>query len=149
MVTLIARFIGPTWGPSGAGRTQMGPMLAPWTLLSGELLRSLMRPQWTKIEGLISILSLRKQLPTNKQISNWMLNTLPKLSCLQDDDICTSCHCPMGSGDLIDQSHRCGRAACREPAGSYDKTTRAAICFLTLSFNPCCIYPHCGMWAHQ
>ena len=33
---LIARFVGPTWGPSGAGRTQtVGPMLAPWTLLSG------------------------------------------------------------------------------------------------------------------
>ena len=33
--TLIARFMGPTWGPSGADRTQVGPMLAPWTLLSG------------------------------------------------------------------------------------------------------------------
>ena len=33
--TLIARFMGPTWGPPGAGRTQVGPMLAPWTLLSG------------------------------------------------------------------------------------------------------------------
>ena len=32
---LIARFMGPTWGPYGAGRTQVGPMLAPWTLLSG------------------------------------------------------------------------------------------------------------------
>ena len=31
---LIARFVGPTWGPSGADRTQVGPMLAPWTLLS-------------------------------------------------------------------------------------------------------------------
>ena len=31
----IARFIGPTWGPSGADRTRVGPMLAPWTLLSG------------------------------------------------------------------------------------------------------------------
>ena len=30
-----ARFMGPTWGPSGADRTQVGPMLAPWTLLSG------------------------------------------------------------------------------------------------------------------
>ena len=30
-----ARFVGPTWGPSGADRTQVGHMLAPWTLLSG------------------------------------------------------------------------------------------------------------------
>ena len=36
MVTsLIARFMGPTWGPSGADRPQVGPILAPWTLLSG------------------------------------------------------------------------------------------------------------------
>ena len=32
---LIARLMGLTWGPSGADRTQVGPMLAPWTLLSG------------------------------------------------------------------------------------------------------------------
>ena len=32
---LIAKFMGPTWGPSGADRTQVGPMLAPWSLLSG------------------------------------------------------------------------------------------------------------------
>ena len=32
---LIARVMGPTWGPSGADRTQVGPVLAPWTLLSG------------------------------------------------------------------------------------------------------------------
>ena len=31
----VSRFMGPTWGPSGADRTQVGPMLAPWTLLSG------------------------------------------------------------------------------------------------------------------
>ena len=29
--------MGPTWGPSGADRTQVDPMLAPWTLLSGKL----------------------------------------------------------------------------------------------------------------
>ena len=32
---LITRFMGPTWGPSGADRTQVGSMLVPWTLLSG------------------------------------------------------------------------------------------------------------------
>ena len=26
--------MGPTWGPLGADRTQVGPMWAPWTLLS-------------------------------------------------------------------------------------------------------------------
>ena len=38
--SLIARFMGPTWGPPGADRTQVGPMLAPWTLLSGVLITS-------------------------------------------------------------------------------------------------------------
>ena len=32
---LIARFMGPTRGPFRADRTPVGPMLAPWTLLSG------------------------------------------------------------------------------------------------------------------
>ena len=35
MSSPIARFMGPTRGPSGADRTQVGPMLAPWALLSG------------------------------------------------------------------------------------------------------------------
>ena len=33
--SLIARFMGPTWVLSGADRTQVGPMVATWTLLSG------------------------------------------------------------------------------------------------------------------
>ena len=33
----IARLMGPTWGQPGDDRTQVGPMLAPWTLLSGTL----------------------------------------------------------------------------------------------------------------
>ena len=33
----IARSMGPTWGPSGADGTQVGPMLAPRTLLSGSV----------------------------------------------------------------------------------------------------------------
>ena len=40
VLTLIARFMGPTWGPSRADRTQVGPMLAPWTLLSGDVVPS-------------------------------------------------------------------------------------------------------------
>ena len=31
----IASFMGHAWGPPGSFRPQMGPMLAPWTLLSG------------------------------------------------------------------------------------------------------------------
>ena len=31
----IAKFMGPTWGPPGSCRPQIGPMLTPWTLLSG------------------------------------------------------------------------------------------------------------------
>ena len=33
MVSQIAKFMGPTWGPPGTCRPQMGPMLAPRTLL--------------------------------------------------------------------------------------------------------------------
>ena len=31
---------GAKWGSSGADRTQVGPMLAPWTLLSGTVVKS-------------------------------------------------------------------------------------------------------------
>ena len=40
MHPVIERFMGPTWGPSGADRTQVGPMLAPRTLLSGIVLNT-------------------------------------------------------------------------------------------------------------
>ena len=33
--TLMTRFMGSTWGSSGADWTHVGPMLVPWTLLSG------------------------------------------------------------------------------------------------------------------
>ena len=35
LATQIAKFMGPIWGPPGSCRPQMGPLLAPWTLLSG------------------------------------------------------------------------------------------------------------------
>ena len=43
--SLIARFMGPTWGSSGADRSQVGPMLAPWTLLSGMC--------WTSVSNIV------------------------------------------------------------------------------------------------
>ena len=36
IMTLIVRFMWPTWGPCGADRTEVCPILAPWTLLSGD-----------------------------------------------------------------------------------------------------------------
>ena len=36
VTTQITKFMRPTWDPPGSCRPQMGPMLAPWTLLSGE-----------------------------------------------------------------------------------------------------------------
>ena len=49
-ISLIARFLGPTWGPSGADKTKVGPMLAPWTLLSGKALNDwLYHCGWTKL----------------------------------------------------------------------------------------------------
>ena len=33
----ITRFMGPKWDPPGSWRPQVGPMLVPWTLLSGTL----------------------------------------------------------------------------------------------------------------
>ena len=35
LTTQIAKFMGAAWGPPGDDRTQVGPMVAPWTLLSG------------------------------------------------------------------------------------------------------------------
>ena len=35
--SLIARFMWPTWGPPNDDSILVGPMLAPWTLLSGML----------------------------------------------------------------------------------------------------------------
>ena len=44
--TQIAKFVVPTWGPAGSSRPQMGPMLAPWTLLSGYLFLFLTHWGW-------------------------------------------------------------------------------------------------------
>ena len=54
----IAKVMGPKWGPPGSCRPQMGPMLAPWTLLSGciYVVRNLLHPHkftnqwWNSLE---------------------------------------------------------------------------------------------------
>ena len=51
----------PTWGPSGADRTQLGPMLAPWTLLSG--------CSWYKLKGFSHICGILAKLPTDDSLS--------------------------------------------------------------------------------
>ena len=40
ILSQITKFMGPTWGPPGSCWPQMGPMLAPLTLLSGVVLMS-------------------------------------------------------------------------------------------------------------
>ena len=50
-MTQIAKFMGPTWGPPGSCGPQMGPMLAPWTLLSGDIFKF----SWMKIYDFIEL----------------------------------------------------------------------------------------------
>ena len=65
--TLIARFMGPTWGPSGSGRTQVGPMLAPWTLLSGYTRFHLTSANWNIAFGF----TLQNKFSLTRFISFW------------------------------------------------------------------------------
>ena len=55
--SLIARFMGPTWGSPGSCRPQVGPILAPGTLLSGVCLLWIqhlisIQPQFLRITGI-------------------------------------------------------------------------------------------------
>ena len=56
----IAKLMGPTWDPPGSCRPQMGPMLAPWTLLSGlpsvASYRVSIASIWEKIDSVIMAL---------------------------------------------------------------------------------------------
>ena len=59
MLPQIARIVGPTWGPPGSCRPQMGPMLAPRTLLSkplwcGECFH-VMTPSWNVCQSFVTI----------------------------------------------------------------------------------------------
>ena len=55
---LTAKFMRPTWGPRGAGRTHVGPMLATWTLLSGDCYICVMSKVLRKTSANISLSNL-------------------------------------------------------------------------------------------
>ena len=44
-LALIARFMWSKWGPPGADRAQLGPILTTWTLLSGVISRNVIEKQ--------------------------------------------------------------------------------------------------------
>ena len=56
MTTQVARLMGPTWGPRGSCRPQVGPMLAPWTLPSGKLYTAVL-PQPTPSDDKLGIVT--------------------------------------------------------------------------------------------
>ena len=61
MTSQIAKFMGPTGGPTGSWRPQMGLMLAPWTLLLG-------------------ILFVHRSVNPNDQCMSRMINTIYSLT---------------------------------------------------------------------
>ena len=74
----IATFIGPIWCPSGADRTQVGPMLAPWTLLSGYIYL-----------GLVLIRSVHVQFSQTMLCTDW--DNLLDLSKLINQGLTMNC----------------------------------------------------------
>ena len=62
----ITKFMGPTWGPPGSCRPQLGPMLAPWTLLPGTF-----RPQMLLYHGCMKFALLFHNYSDICQILKW------------------------------------------------------------------------------
>ena len=53
--SVIARFMGLTWGPPGADRTQVGPVLAPWTLLPGVFVKGNVTQLWQNVKTVCNV----------------------------------------------------------------------------------------------
>ena len=66
----IAKFMGPTWGPPWSCRPQIGPVLAPWTLLSAMLLCTTLQGQQHNINR-----HLIHEMPLT--LSQWSSNGNP------------------------------------------------------------------------
>ena len=90
-LSLIARFMGPTWGPCGADRTQVGPMFTPWTLLSGlwidtfstanEIsLRWVPQKPFGDISTLVQVMAWCRQAASH-YLSQWWLRSM-SLQCI-------------------------------------------------------------------
>ena len=70
MLNQIARFMGPTWGLPGSCRPQEGPMLAPWTSLSG------LPPFWPRVyEQYLSGDSICGHFQTDLSFCGWAVCT--------------------------------------------------------------------------
>ena len=70
----------PTWGPPGADRTQVGPMLAPWTLLSVNLYSIENLDQW------LCHLALNSSSPSDAYMHQWCGSALVQvMACLLFD----------------------------------------------------------------
>ena len=77
--------MGPTWGPSGADRTQVGPMLAPRTLLSGKVLT--LSSQKEYYSGFFQHCLHWKSTKVLEHIFTFQLNQIPCRSILNRRDI--------------------------------------------------------------
>ena len=71
VTALVTRFMGPTRGPSGADRTQKGPMLAPWTLLSGGLPHDLPERTWGRPWGRLRVRI--RSIDKKRQVGSFIL----------------------------------------------------------------------------
>ena len=76
----IARFMGPTWGPSGADRTQVGPMLTRWAFPSGmvEINRGVRKSTWYII--IITVLSHECPSNSNHRQIEYLFKNLFRLT---------------------------------------------------------------------
>ena len=71
--TQIAMFLGSTWGPSGSCRRQMGPMLAPWTLLSGKWFHVMTSPYHWPVHQIYKRKVLYLFVPRSPHIQIYMM----------------------------------------------------------------------------
>ena len=90
IMSLIARIMGPTWGSSGADRTQVGHMLAPWTLLSGYI--------WSK-DVLSYLYPFKVVLSTRPEIISHFIYCIAQVMLLTlVQDWCYTCCAPATVG---------------------------------------------------